>query len=116
MIGTVTFWLTYPYKPMEVNSIKVLTPEVGKGKPLTYQIDYCKYMDIQPNIQKAYENDIIFPASITSPKNELGCRVSKISQVVPYELPSARYKLKIVFVYKVNPIREISFCRVLRQH
>ena len=110
MVGVFTFWSVYPYKPMVVNKepLEVLTPEVGRNQPLTYVIDYCKFTDAQATIQKAYENDIVFPSSITHPKNDNGCRVSNISQVIPYELPSGRYRLKIVFTYRVNPIREVS--------
>lgn len=110
IIGITTFWLVYPYKPMTVNKepIEVMTGEVGRGKPLIYRIDYCKNVDVPATIQKSYENDIIFPASTTHPVNNVGCRVVNISQVIPYELPSGRYKLKIVFTYRVNPIREVS--------
>lgn len=110
MIGVITFWTIYPYKPMVINKepIEVLTKEVGRGKPLIYRIDYCKNLDVPATIQKSYENDIIFPASTTHPVNNVGCRVVNISQVIPYELPSGKYRLKIVFIYKVNPIREIA--------
>ncbi len=110
MVIAVTVWTIYPYKPIIINKepIEILTSEVGRGKPLTYRIDYCKNTDAPSIIQKAYENDIIFPASTTQPLNSKGCRVVNVSQVIPYELPSGRYRLKIVFTYRVNPIRSVS--------
>jgi len=110
MVVIVTFWVIYPYKPIVVNKepIEILTKEVGRGKPLTYRIDYCKNTNAASIIQKAYENDIIFPASTTQPLNSKGCRTVNVSQVVPYELPSGRYRMKIVFTYRVNPIRDVS--------
>jgi hypothetical protein len=92
---------------MVINSIKLLTPEVGQGTPLIYELDFCKNMDLQASVQKSYENDIIFPATTQLASNPTGCRVNKVSQPIPYELPSGKYKLKIVFTYKVNPIRDI---------
>jgi hypothetical protein len=110
MIATITFWLTYPYKTLEVNKepIKIVTPVVGKSTPLIYEIDYCKFTDKVCEVQKSYVNDITFPASITQASNFEGCRVARIAQVVPYELPSGTYRLKIAFTYYVNPIREIT--------
>lgn len=110
LIGVLTFWAVYPYRTMVVNNdpIQVLTPRVGKGKPLIYRLNYCKYTDKQANIQKSYVNDITFPASLTIASNLKGCREANVSQIIPYELPSGEYRLKIVFIYQVNPIRTIS--------
>jgi hypothetical protein len=107
-ICTVTYWASYPYKPIVINKIEVLTPQVGKGKPLIYRLDYCKNTDLESQVQKSYENDIIFPASIQIATNPRGCKVNKVSQIIPYELSSGRYKLKISFIYQVNPIRKVT--------
>lgn len=110
LVVVYTYWATFPYKPIVINKepITVLTRVVGKNKPLIYELDYCKYMDLPAEVQKSYENDIIFPASIQTATNLKGCKVNTVSQIVPYELPTGRYKLKIAFLYKVNPIRTVT--------
>jgi len=110
LIVLVTFWSVYPYKTLVINKepIEVLTKEIGKGLPLVYRIDFCKYTKLNATVQKAYENSITFPASMVVGGNATGCKVMDVSQVVPYELPSGTYKLKIIFIYKVNPIRDVS--------
>jgi hypothetical protein len=105
---TCIFWLVWPYKPAVINRAIVLDSQVQAGGFLEYQIDYCKYMDLTAEANRAFINGVIFtvPAVITN--NPTGCHVNTHQISVPSELPSGTYSLKTVWTYQVNPIRKVT--------
>ena len=45
---------------------------------------------------------------VTTAVNAPGCRVQNFAVEVPHSLPNGDYFMTIEFVYKVNPLREVS--------
>lgn len=108
LILLVTFWLIYPYNPLEFKSpIKILTKHVKAGDHLQYTIDYCKNIDIPATLTKEFVDGVVFATSPVITNNPQGCSNTVGVTVVP-NIPSGKYKIRFTYVYKVNPLREIS--------
>lgn len=107
-IGILTFWNVYPYKPMKVNSIKLITEEVRTTETLIYELDYCKFNDSKVQISRKFVDGIIFSVPEIFTKNPKGCRKTNIGIEIPHTLPAGEYKLDIFYTYQVNPIKSVT--------
>ena len=55
------FWWLYPYQTStQVQPYKVLTPIVEQGEFLQYEIDYCKYINDVPTVDRQFVDGIIY--------------------------------------------------------
>jgi hypothetical protein len=108
VISVATFWLVFPYNPLEIRGVNVLDKEVRAGGFLKYEIDYCKYTDNTSDVTRAFINGIIFTTPSITTNNPLGCHKNVHQIVVPSELPSGEYALRTVWTYQINPLRKVS--------
>jgi hypothetical protein len=102
------YWLIRPYKPIVFNNlpIKVDNKIVKAGEMLTYDVDYCKYSNLLPDVSRYFVDQIVYllPAETALAKQE-GCHIIKIQTPVPPTLPPSTYYLKLTYRYHVNPIK-----------
>ena len=107
------FWMLYPYKPIVYND--PVYPILNENKTatvggiLSYEVDYCKYTDIYPEVFKRYVDGIIYQ---TPPGRGIvyqGCRVQQVDNLVPTTLIPGKYKMEVIVDYQMNPIRHIIF-------
>jgi hypothetical protein len=111
IILIVGFWSFYPYKPIVFNNIPFTVDQqvVKPGEILTYNVDYCKYMNINPIVTRYMTDGVYYMLSSNPAVNKAkGCGRVKIQIVVPQTIMPDTYYLKLDYIYKVNPIREIS--------
>jgi hypothetical protein len=108
MIGTVFFWMLYPYKPAEIKSVKLLSDSTIAGDVISYELDYCKYMDLPATVIRAFINGIVFTTPSLVTNNPVGCHTNRVSLSIPQELAGGAYRFKTVWIYRVNPLREVS--------
>lgn len=108
MVLTVTYWLVYPYNPLELKSVRVLEDEVNAGGGLTYEIEYCKNTELIATVSRAFINGVVFTTPMIITNNPPGCHKNIHQTNVPAELPSGTYSLRSIWSYQVNPIRRVS--------
>jgi hypothetical protein len=107
-VGVLGFWSLYPYKPNDIKSLKILDTVVTAGGTLSYEVSYCKETTLHATVTRSFVNGVIFTTNTVSGDVPMGCHTNKVYIVVPQELPSGTYSLRILWVYKVNPIREVA--------
>ncbi len=108
LIGIVTFWSVYPYKPLEINKVSIKTEEAKRGEIFIYELDYCKKGSDQVHISRKFIDGVVYSVPEVYTTNQKGCRVSNIGILIPESLPSGEYRLELDYTYKVNPIRTIT--------
>jgi hypothetical protein len=104
---TTIFWMTYPYRSADVKSAIVLDNEVKAGGLLTYELDYCKHMELPAVVTRAFVDGIVFTAPEVVTNNPAGCNSNTHLMSVPAELPSGEYYLRTTWEYQVNPLRKV---------
>lgn len=111
-ILVVSYWMLYPYEPLVINSYSPLpinNKELIVHDNIVYELDYCKNMDLPVTVRRKLVDGLVFALpDVTTAVNEPGCRVQNFAVEVPHSLPEGDYFMTIEFVYKVNPLREVS--------
>lgn len=108
---TVTFWLFYPYTPIEIEGPIVICNEGKKVKPgslLIYQMTINKKRDIGATIYKQLINDFIITYSPTHNNFPLGKRSIKVKIKVPLSAELGDYYFKWEAIYQVNLLRKVT--------
>lgn len=103
------FWWLFPYKTStQTQPYKVLTPVVEQGGFIQYEIDYCKYTDRVPEVDRQFVDGIIYAVPRANVQIKKGCGLVVNSIKVPDNLPAAEYHLNARVRWRVNPIRTIT--------
>jgi hypothetical protein len=108
------YWYFHTYNPVEFynlpHEIENENKIVKSGDYLIYSVDYCKHVDITPQISKSFVDGIVYVIPDTVGASfPIGCGVNRIQIYVPKALPPGVYHLKIVFKYQVNPIKSVTY-------
>lgn len=108
LIIYVGYLLFYPFNPLTINSIKVMTPTVRAGSAMIYRISTCKNTQDTPTIYRKIVGTMgsaALPAvqGVVSP----GCSVTNAFVVIPSGTPPGSYTLYTEVVYHVNALRDI---------
>lgn len=108
IIIVITYWLIWPYRIMEINQVKVLTPVVNAGDEVQVWIDSIKYTSMPATVLREIINDHAwsFPptrTNVAAGKSDWTLRIK-----VPFSAPTGSdYRVHTTYVYKVNPLREV---------
>lgn len=122
MLITVLFvvWIDMPYKPVEFKGqIQVIPltdgqnadtvmPRVKSGEMVNLQIKYCKYMPISARVITTYQDSVVYSTPETVTNNPVGCYTSVVLTQIPIGLPPEVFTITKTFIYKPNPLREVS--------
>jgi hypothetical protein len=108
LVALVTFWLVYPYKPLELSNVKLNKTEVSRGEHVLVSADYCKNIKKPATLFVSFVDGIIYNTQPQIMDLETGCHKANLSIYIPKALPTGKFLLKGVFRYKVNPIRTIE--------
>lgn len=111
------FFMGYlAFKPVNVlrpslQPYKVLTHYVTPGQLLIYEVDACKYKDIQGSILRRFvdKNNLVYPVASSQGNVPPGCHDTKVSLLVPSELHAGDWYLSLDVSYQVNPLRHESY-------
>lgn len=102
------FWAFFPYKTSVQNQpYKVMNKIVKQGDILTYEMDYCKYTDVVPSVERQFIDGIIYALPPGNAQLKSGCRTVMNTIQIPHALPPGNYYLQAIVSFKVNPIRTI---------
>jgi len=102
------YWTWIPKTPLVFNSdVKVLTPKVRSGEYISYSLDYCKNVSLPATLTKEFIDGVIFATPPIVVNNPKGCNKTVGQTLVP-NLPSGIYELRFSYIYKLNPIKEVT--------
>ena len=102
-------WWVYPYKTIEMEQpYHILTKTVEQGGLLKYEINYCKYTDVNPRVNRQFIDGIIYATPEATAVIKKGCGTIINTIGIPHNLPNGNYKLKSIVSYEMNPIRIIT--------
>ena len=77
-----------------------------------FQVDYCKYGEIQPRVVKELINDnnviLVSPLGQDAPQLRKGCGKTTLYHDIPDYTPTGKYRLYIFSTYRVNILRNIE--------
>lgn len=103
------FWWIYPYKTsVQIQPYKVINKTVKQGDLLSYEMDYCKYTDVVPTVQRQFIDGIIYSVPADSAQLKKGCGIITNSIKIPATLPPGVYYIHATVSYQMNPIRNIT--------
>jgi hypothetical protein len=102
------YLLFYPFNPLQVKSVSVVTPNVTAGGTLIYKIDSCKHTNDTPQVYKKISNATTSEALPTAPGViSPGCSTKQVPVHILAGTPPGQYMLYTEVVYQVNAIRDI---------
>lgn len=103
-------WKLYPYKPLTiVEPIKIHTPVVSQGGLLIYETDFCRNTKIKPIVKRRFSNGIVYSLpDIVAINKQVGCNTNRVGLEVPHALPEGDYVMYFEFVYRMNPLRQVT--------
>lgn len=88
------------HTPLRVQNVN---REIDQGQPLTYAIEYCKYVDATPTMSRELVavdgRDLKIMLPLVSGSLETGCHQTTLVEAVPGWVPSGKYILRITRVY-----------------
>ncbi len=103
------FWNYYPYKTVEFHGdFQTLQTSYNSGDKTKILVDYCKYVDLQPEVTKYFVDGIVYLAVDETIPLPVGCGIGEVNINIPNSLPSGKYRLKIDVKYQVNPIKSVT--------
>jgi hypothetical protein len=112
LFGLLLYWSVFPLRVSEVTNqpMPILNENktVKIGGTLQHLTNYCKYINGTAETTKQFVNGLVFstPAFLTD--NPEGCHQIISQTVVPKELMPGTYRLRIIKIYHLNPIRDYS--------
>lgn len=112
MVGVILYWQIYPYKVLEAKEGNYsLDKTVYKqGEDFNIHFEICKNMDIEEDVYGKFIDGVIYSIPENSSDFETGCYSTYISSVsIPDNLPTGSYVYEETIIYRVNPIRNITY-------
>jgi hypothetical protein len=104
------FWSFYPYKTIEFTDkvFPISNKIVKRGEAIRYTANYCKCIDKEALVTREFRNELIFVAPSTINNRPSGCHSLVIQTIIPEELPTGKFTMRMTYQYQVNPIRTIT--------
>lgn len=112
MVGLILYWQIYPYNILEAKERNYsLDKTVYKqGEDFDIHFEICKNMDIEEDVYGKFIDGVIYSIPENSSDFEVGCYDTYISSVsIPDNLPVGTYVYEETIIYRVNPIRTITY-------
>ena len=106
----VIFWMIYPYRPLIFKDAKLRLDNkiVQREGTLSYKVSYCKNTTSSASLTRSFVDDIVYSTSTLITNRPDGCNKMNVEVEIPHNLPLGKYYLENTYVYKVNPIREVT--------
>jgi hypothetical protein len=115
LVGTVAFWLFYPYNPLVLTSgelnkpIPVNNSLLEPGQALEYNLSYCKNTDGLSVVHKRMVDGQTIELDDITGTLSRGCgTIVNSTTIIPETVNPGKYYLSIDVEYRVNPIRYVN--------
>lgn len=112
LVGVILYWQIYPYNILEAKEGNyTLDKTVYKqGEDFDIHFKICKNMEIDEDVYGKFIDGVIYSIPENSSDFEVGCYDTYISSVsIPDNLPAGSYVYEETIIYRVNPIRNITY-------
>ena len=110
LLAYVMYLTFYPIEIVKLHSLKVLTTEVKRGEPFTYQMDFDKYIDYRAKIKYFFVDGVILRLEESGIHREEGLnQVAISSRTTPLAINPGEYRFRIELEYKILPWRTIEY-------
>ena len=108
-IGLATFWLSYPYEIAEFKNFEASKQVYRPGEIITYNITYTKKHDVSGFVYRSIEDKVIYEVDTFAGNLPVGDNLTiSDSFILPDYIAADTYKIRLVTVVKVNPMRSIT--------
>ena len=102
------YWLTCPYKVMEICDVKMVDDVVKSGDYAKIIVKYKKYSPIPAKVKREIINDQVVVLPTPDSNIPSASKEWMISIKIPPGLHSGKdYKIHTTYSYEVNPLRTI---------
>lgn len=108
MLAYLAFWPIDIIKPLQ-QPYKVLTKSVKAGDILIYEVNACKYYELESVVFRTFSDDLTYTAPPVPNTVHKGCGKTKVTIEIPKNLPPDNYHLDLKIVYHVNFIHEVEY-------
>lgn len=110
LILYIFYLLFWPFNPLTLKSVTVVTPVVNQGNALIYKINACKTTYDTPMVYRKIVSSALSEAIAETPGViAKGCSDTKVVIVLPIGTPKGKYVLYTEVIYHVNPFRNIYY-------
>lgn len=112
LLGMVLYWQVYPYNILEVKEGNYLLDKTvyKQGEDFNIHFEVCKNIDIEEDIYGKFIDGVIYSIPENSSNLKKGCYSTYILGVsIPNNLPEGKYIYEETIIYRVNPIRTITY-------
>lgn len=92
----------YPFEPLTINNIELMTSRVRAGDNLLVEVDVCKNLAYPSTISKYMEDGLIYGLPSFTTNSEVGCKKYVTATEIPTTLPPGIYKLHVVYSYHIG--------------
>jgi len=111
VVGLVVYWQvkTYDIITYEQDHLQTTKYTYVVGEPFTYHAHFCKRGDYSSTIIRTLHDGVIyiFPAILSH--SDQGCYDFISTTTETPNVPSGTYVFETEVIYKVNPLREVSY-------
>lgn len=113
LVVSVTYVLYRVFVPLRVLEVHrhplpvVGLHQIGGARSLSYRFDYCKFYDVHSTVLRELRQvdaPIIVSLYTSGYALPVGCDVVDIVEPLPPYIPPGRYKLRLIFTYRVNAV------------
>lgn len=108
-LGVLAYWHFYPYQTVTVNvqPMKILTPEVKAGGVVRWEIDLCKHTNTPTVIDRRLVDGTVvsYPEKVATAGK--GCVVLQVAEEVPAYVEPGTYYIEEIGSNKVSPIKTV---------
>jgi len=107
----VGYWLLHPYEIVtfsdDVLPIMNENKSVKQGDQVVYSAKTCKLIDMDATVDRQIIDGVVYSLPTVTSNIPVGCRENLVYIEVPKVIPVGKVTIKILYRYKVNPIRSI---------
>jgi len=112
-MALVIFWLTFPYKTVEMNSYTNVTNTVKTGDNFIATADFCSWTGLPRTVTAQLRDGIVWTLPVAEvpgkPLSEKpSCNMLNLATHIPETLPPGEYTLFVNTEFKVNPLRTMN--------
>ena len=109
-IVVLTAWTIYPYQPLTVHRVSLVSKSVKQGDTLAMRVSYTKTQDITGIGVRWFVDGITYSTPPLEGRLPSGVNVTVLRDVpIPLTLPPGVYHLHNVISFEMNPIRTVDY-------
>lgn len=112
MVGLIVYWNVKDYEvivPQDGN-YAIDKTEYHQGEVFNIHLRICKNMDFREDVYGKFIDGVIYSVPENTSDFETGCYDTVISSVkIPDSLPEGSYYYEETVVYRVNPLKEVTY-------